>query len=298
MSYSCSECKHWPPLGCTQRARRDTTNTRRMRQLPRLAGKEHWIAAIITASLITCSAARSSSRSGKGSKENVANPALVFSWLGVGLGCVGSILIWCFILECNPAPSQTRSWMHTFLAIIFAVELGFAWTFSFQRWLYPAALLLMVWGPLDAVLRFPVVHDVCSWFTLKQVAIIVARVIVLIFGAPPDLGHSMAPIRLYMFLVLLLTILTLPICYCLSLPLDEAPSFRDQVSHDVVDVDIAVRIWRVAADPQERAAWISQCRRRLRAWAVELGTRSPTASAALQYLDPSFKRLLNSGRKV
>lgn len=47
---------------------------------------------------------------------------------------------------------------------------------TYKPWIFTGILFMNIWGMLDAILRFPIVHDLDTFFSVKLVLIIGGRV--------------------------------------------------------------------------------------------------------------------------
>ncbi|CAK9101792.1 unnamed protein product [Durusdinium trenchii] len=112
------------------------------------------------------------------------------------------------------------------------------------RWLLGTLVLLTGWGWGDAVLRFPLIHDIDSFFTIKQVVLTGLKVIwvVTVFSY-----KKRAP---FAFCITAMSSVMLPMAYAMSLPLDEMQEVYKKLTNQHVDKDLCVRIWYYVADPE------------------------------------------------
>merc|ERR1712113_1302423 len=81
--------------------------------------------------------------------------------------------------ERRPYPETTRGALFLMVAALSGVELYHVWTGCMYQWMVCVILLSNVWGFLDAVLRFPVVYDVGTFFYLKQGFLVFLKVLCL-----------------------------------------------------------------------------------------------------------------------
>eukprot|EP00405_Crypthecodinium_cohnii_P043255 CAMPEP_0206569554 /NCGR_PEP_ID=MMETSP0325_2-20121206/26508_1 /ASSEMBLY_ACC=CAM_ASM_000347 /TAXON_ID=2866 /ORGANISM="Crypthecodinium cohnii, Strain Seligo" /LENGTH=298 /DNA_ID=CAMNT_0054073167 /DNA_START=23 /DNA_END=916 /DNA_ORIENTATION=- len=193
----------------------------------------------------------SESRDGS-TKAAIAVLCLLFVLCGGGIG-------WCLYLECSPMIWKTRLVMGVILFISTCVELGCCSYEVFKWWMAPILLFLNLWGPFDAVLRFPSLHGFDSLFSLKQFFLIILKVIAYILGL-----HSFVSSKVIFFSLLMFNIVGLPLMYVLALPLDEATPDQGLASKNVTDVDIAYRIFKFTVDAKERRESMIVCKSRAR----------------------------------
>merc|ERR1719316_745 len=85
-----------------------------------------------------------------------------------------------FVEEADP--SQVRQVLCVIFWIMLFVELWVWWCGYTKTWTIGVMLLSQGWGIFDAILRFPVVHDLESWFTLKNALLTLLRIVVYILG--------------------------------------------------------------------------------------------------------------------
>mmetsp|Transcript_1109 Transcript_1109/g.2294 ORF Transcript_1109/g.2294 Transcript_1109/m.2294 type:complete len:219 (-) Transcript_1109:25-681(-) len=154
---------------------------------------------------------------------------------------------WSSYLARRPPPNVARRVMLGALGAATAAELLLCWVGHLCWWMVPVILLANAWGPLDAVLRYPVVHDIDTVFTVKQVLILCAKLVSFAFG----LDDLLSSIEL-LALLSAVNFVAMPILYLVALPLDRSPEEQLQASKGVDDVDVAVRLARLAADPRRR----------------------------------------------
>eukprot|EP00929_Paragymnodinium_shiwhaense_P081077 TRINITY_DN42355_c0_g1_i2.p1 TRINITY_DN42355_c0_g1~~TRINITY_DN42355_c0_g1_i2.p1 ORF type:complete len:173 (-),score=21.41 TRINITY_DN42355_c0_g1_i2:121-639(-) len=99
-------------------------------------------------------------------------------------------------------------------------------------------------------------------------------------------------------LAILCCVFTLPIVWLTALPIGDVQSYHQK--HDVVDEDIAMRLWRIIAHPasEDRAAARSFCRRVAIQTLVLLVRIAPPLRPAILKLDPSLGRVLGKAAAV
>uniref|UniRef100_A0A7S1WVF9 Uncharacterized protein n=1 Tax=Alexandrium catenella TaxID=2925 RepID=A0A7S1WVF9_ALECA len=200
-------------------------------------------------------------------------------------GCIGSIWAWSLYLETRPSFEQMRGYMLAMLAAVTAYEMSLCLTLDVHWWMCPLVLVANAWGLLDAVVRFPVVHDLDTPFSVKQLALLLCKVAACAFGFVDVHGSKVS-----IFTSLLVNIIAMPLIYFLALPLEEeeaaAPAGR------VVDVDIAVRLVQILSDTQERQEFLLGFRRRARVSLAWLARTSPCTAEVLVRADPSMKKVV------
>merc|ERR1712032_450729 len=153
--------------------------------------------------------------------------------------------------------------------------------------------LVNVWGLLDATLRYPVVYDFSSLFSIKQILLLAAKMFFYALSF-----RSITLSRMWFFDMVLLNIVVLPLAYLLALPFDLEDSFAPLGNSDY-DVDVAVRIFRFVARPRRWRECAKACRWWIRGVVLALARRSPTVSKAVCSVIPSYRKvLLPTGREV
>lgn len=206
----------------------------------------------------------------------------------------GSGITWCLYLECRPETWRTRLVMFIVVLVATTAELGLCAWQVFHWWMFPAILLFNTWGPLDAVMRFPVVHGFDTVFSVKQILVMLAKILCYIFGI-----QRFSQNRIAFFAMLMLNVIGMPLMYVLALPLDEGACEQAGAARGVVDVDVAIRLVRVVSNPKDRRECALDCKRRARVVAAGVAHVSPTAGRLLCRLDPQLQRVVHkSGRDV
>jgi hypothetical protein len=190
-----------------------------------------------------------------------------------------AIFIWLALhaIKERPYPETTRLALFLIVATLSGVELHHAWTGRMCGWMAWVILVGNVWGFLDAVLRFPVFHDVSSFFTLKQCSLVTFKVVCLRYGF-----EVVSIENIMWFLVLFFVNLGLPLMYVMALPDGDAVEQRLAV-HDVVNVDLALRIIGLATSRQQRLDSFSTLKRRVRRTTARVVECSPIAEKAVNF---------------
>ncbi|CAD7960497.1 unnamed protein product [Amoebophrya sp. A120] len=112
-------------------------------------------------------------------------------------GFVG-LWMWTVFLE-TARPASVRFILH---GLLFAISCGevFIWYRGFFKWfVILPALFASFWGPFDAILRYPVVHDMDSFFTLKIILLVAGKTMLLVCGFH-NLGKNAGLFLLCLFL--------------------------------------------------------------------------------------------------
>jgi len=187
----------------------------------------------------------------------------------------------------DPRPELARTALFVVWVVATGLELCCWWAKFTTWWMAVATIVHSIWGWLDAILRFPKLHDVESLFTLKHVCLMLLKMLLLAFGMT-----NLQKNALY-FLGLLFLNMMLPVIYLLMLPLDDEAVYQRIYSHGVVDEDIAIRMFRVLANPTQN--WF-KCKRQAEAAFFGLMSKSPKATEVARGLSPKSKRMLSRER--
>eukprot|EP00929_Paragymnodinium_shiwhaense_P081080 TRINITY_DN42355_c0_g1_i7.p1 TRINITY_DN42355_c0_g1~~TRINITY_DN42355_c0_g1_i7.p1 ORF type:complete len:195 (-),score=34.94 TRINITY_DN42355_c0_g1_i7:92-676(-) len=179
------------------------------------------------------------------------------------------------------------------LAVQVTVEVGIWCCDAVKTWMMVIIILTNGWGMLDAFMRFPLVKDIDSLFGLKQIALLTMKLAAYALGFR-EIGKNVG----WFVLAILCCVFTLPIVWLTALPIGDVQSYHQK--HDVVDEDIAMRLWRIIAHPasEDRAAARSFCRRVAIQTLVLLVRIAPPLRPAILKLDPSLGRVLGKAAAV
>lgn len=129
-----------------------------------------------------------------------------------------------------------------------------------ERWAFQVCLAVDFWGGVDAVLRYPAAPDPATPFGAKQVILALLKAGSLAAGLR---GGIRADFNTWVAL-LLLDVLWLPAAYVMAIPIDAS---LQAVGDEENNVDVIVRVWRLAVHSAERQRCCAMCQ----AWASELG---------------------------
>lgn len=202
--------------------------------------------------------------------------ALVFAF--------GVLWLWPEFVE-QREPPRTRTVLHFFLALETAIELSLWAGGVLKPWMLIVILVCNLWGMLDAFLRFPVVHDFDSLFGLKQSAMVVGKLIGYAVGFR-NIGRRPG----WFILSVICCVFLLPILWFIALPIGDVDSYHQK--HDVVDVDLMVRLWQALFRRAERAAAVAHLRMLARKGLLLITKVVPWLRPLVIRKDPSFKQLL------
>merc|ERR1712183_1261399 len=98
------------------------------------------------------------------------------------LACIGGLWAWSNYVSTRQSPSSNRKALLAVEMVATFGELGLCCAGYLFWWMFPLVAITNAWGPLDAVLRSPVVHDLDTFFTVKQVFLLCIKLVSLPFG--------------------------------------------------------------------------------------------------------------------
>jgi len=178
---------------------------------------------------------------------------LVLVLLYLLLAWIAILWIWGRFLDMHEHnPDRVRAAMFAILAVATSLEFSLAAFGVMHWWVAVVSLIANLWGGVDALLRYPVSHQIDSFFVLKQFVLLVVKTLAFAVGMV-TFRNSPA----VMLAVLPGFVWGLPLLYLMALPMDPA----EQVSRDdATNVDIALRVWKFAVNPLERHSCITSCR--------------------------------------
>eukprot|EP00931_Biecheleriopsis_adriatica_P092903 TRINITY_DN66671_c0_g1_i1.p1 TRINITY_DN66671_c0_g1~~TRINITY_DN66671_c0_g1_i1.p1 ORF type:complete len:228 (+),score=34.84 TRINITY_DN66671_c0_g1_i1:62-685(+) len=161
-------------------------------------------------------------------------------------------------------------------------------------WSAIVLLITNVWGWLDAVLRYPILHDVDSLFTLKNLLLILLKIGWLIWVFTRNKAYPIS------FVVCSMLAIIVPMFYAMFLPLDESEQAYNLIKSTYSDDDLAKRLWHFASNPRESVRAFNRMRyKAMKRGMEELAERSPSVAAKLGDMSPSRKAMLRKpGRSV
>eukprot|EP00971_Amphidinium_carterae_P163008 3231899-Amphidinium_carterae.1 len=170
-----------------------------------------------------------------------------------------SYLLYMFALACvcwlwpgftDRATSQgefkkVRMVLHAVLLVQSVAEIAVWSNGKVPSWMLVPIMITNTCGMLDAIWRYPILHNIDSAFTCKQILVAILRVNMYIVGwngLRRDFG--------WFLLWLLAAVLTLPCLYVFALPL--ADSRCQHMKNSAVNEDILLRLWRLVSNPVAR----------------------------------------------
>merc|ERR1712194_55995 len=107
---------------------------------------------------------------------------------------------------------------------------------GYTPWLYPILLLCDFNGMLDAILRYPVVHELDSFFCIKQLLLVGLKTL-----AHAIMWRNVSRTVVWFLGLLCLCCWFLPLAYLMALPIGDTQSQIGSAS-DVRDKDIIIKV--------------------------------------------------------
>eukprot|EP00435_Cladocopium_sp_Y103_P031876 s1184_g8.t1 len=142
-----------------------------------------------------------------------------------------------------------------------------------------------LYGWTDAVLRFPLMHDLDSPFSIKHLFLLLLKLawLLLVFT-----HKKAAPIA---FVVQAMLTMVMPMLYAMCLPLDEPDTVYNVLKPHYVDADVCVRLCRFLRNPRENLEDCFDAFRRTRSKVLirglrELHEHSPKVAEKLHEFSP------------
>jgi len=205
------------------------------------------------------------------------------------------VMVWLwgiFLDKYEHDPGRVRAAMFAILAVASIVETSLSLCSVTHWWVAVVALVVNVWGGVDALLRYPAAHQIESFFVLKQFALLVVKTFTFAVG----MVHFKDSV-VVMVAALPGHIWGLPLLYLMALPMDPA---EQVVKDDAYNVDLAVRVWKIAVCSSERRECIDSCRGWVFRRLCAASERSPLArKLAICAASPKYGRTLRRvGRSV
>mmetsp|Transcript_2997 Transcript_2997/g.5236 ORF Transcript_2997/g.5236 Transcript_2997/m.5236 type:complete len:206 (-) Transcript_2997:25-642(-) len=161
-------------------------------------------------------------------------------------------------------------------------------------WAVGFLVLTNGWGWLDAVLRYPLLHDIDSFFTLKNMLLILLKILWLILVFMRSKTNPVS------FVICAMLAIIAPMFYAMMLPLDEPDQVYNLIKSLYIDEDIALRFWNFVRAPGHGfQAWNRQRNKIIKRGLEEIAELSPRAAAKLGEMSPSRRAMLRKpGRSV
>jgi len=178
-----------------------------------------------------------------------------------------------------------------YLAFIFIGLIEYSiWHLDLTKpWLIIPVLICDIWGMYDAVARYPVVHDIDSFFTLKEVVLLAAKTLAYAMGFR-NIGRMAG----WFLLCLFTNVWFLPLLYLMALPIGD--SQMQHAKTDVIDQDLVIRLInlrrRDCREPYLR--WVHRSAEGL---LIYFGKSVPFMRTKLEK-NPRYRRLMRGSPQV
>lgn len=179
---------------------------------------------------------------------------------GVILCPIVIVFVWTSYLEkFKPFPEKVRRLLLLVVVALTSAEVYLMRVDSIHPWFVWPLLLVNGWGYFDACLRFPVLHDIDSFFVFKNVILLGCKIFMLAFGFKKMKGFNST---CTMLLLMILNLIGMPALYLIALPFDEDEVDQRLAAHDSTDADIAVSAYRFVTDSTSRRDTLDSFRKR------------------------------------
>lgn len=201
-------------------------------------------------------------------------PLVIIGIVGVFVG----LWAWTVYIE-NAKPGEIRRALQIFFAILVVIEF-LLWTFDrFKDNTIYFLVIMLFWGMFDAIIRFPVVHDLDTFFSIKQVAFVGLRTMVYAIGFR-NLGKN----AIFFLICLFANVWCVPLLYVMALPIGDTRAQNSKT--DCLDIDLAMKIWLLVGAKNDmglRREYANYYRVNFE-WAVQSVAHVPGARPVLQAL--------------
>lgn len=217
-----------------------------------------------------------------------------FAIIGAIISPLFVIFAWAFWLERRkPYPEQTRRLLLLVVLLLTLAESWCVWIGALRRWMPLPILLVNGWGYVDAVLRFPIVHELESFFVVKNLLLLAFKVVTLAFGFR-QINKANNVCCLVFFMVT--NLLGIPALYLLALPLDDTHIEQRMAAHDVNDVDLAESLFRCITNSQYRKEVLSNTKKRLR-FSTQHLLQLPLVTKVVECTSPRHRKPLTLSQR-
>lgn len=202
---------------------------------------------------------------------------------------IGVCWLWPDFVDSNEPP-RVRNGLHVIHTVQNVIEVSIWLSGAVKGWVILLIIVANAWGMMDALLRFPIIHDIDSLFGIKQIALIAAKLIGYAMGFR-NVGQHIG----WFILTILTCVLSMPILWLTALPFGDVSVYAKT---DAVDEDLAFRLWKAWKDPVERAAALAGSKKVFRQFAVQTVKILPFMKPIVCKLDPALSRVLGSKPSV
>jgi len=207
------------------------------------------------------------------------------------------IALYAFWIECwKPYPEKVRRCLLLIVAGLTCTEGFFVWNGSLRSWILIPILLVNGWGYLDAVLRFPVIHELDSTFTAKNLILLALKVSMLGFGFRNLTRPNNAAAMVFFVIT---NVLGMPAFYLIGLPLDSDNAEQRMAAHDVKDVDLSQKAYALITSSETRKESMAGLTKRVRDGGAKVLTQLPAniSTRMEESLSPTHRKPLSPNAK-
>lgn len=198
---------------------------------------------------------------------------------------VGVCWLWPEFVDDNPY-GRIRKLLLGMLGVLATAEAWLYYRSVIGPKLLAVVLLANGWGMLDALLRYPIAHDLDTPFGIKQLVLFMMKFVGYIAGLRADMEAG------WLMLCVWSNVLTLPLLWLMAVPVEV------QQKHSSVDADIAIRLFQLFSRPEERARVSTLCKRVRRHCWVHAVTAAPALRPLALRWDPSLAPVLRKAIAV
>lgn len=157
-------------------------------------------------------------------------PLVIISIIGIFVG----LWMWTVYLE-TAKPASVRFALHIFLFICQLIEFWVWYQDNLKQYIIFLLVFCNFWGMFDAILRYPIVHDLDTFFSLKLILIIGGKTMAYALGFR-NMGKNASAFLACLFGC----VWSVPLLYVMALPIGDTRA--QQSKHDVRDMDVLEKI--------------------------------------------------------
>ncbi|CAD7937715.1 unnamed protein product [Amoebophrya sp. A25] len=158
-------------------------------------------------------------------------PLVIFAIIAAFVG----LWLWTLFLD-TARPPSARLAMHIFLAVVCSLEFFIWWRDNLRDWAFWCVMFCNFWGMFDAILRFPTVHELDSFFSLKMIVLVALKTMTYAVGFK-NMGKNAI-----LFLGCLFgCVWSMPLLYVMALPIGDSRMAHART--DCRDVDVLLKIY-------------------------------------------------------
>lgn len=195
---------------------------------------------------------------------------------------------WTMFLD-EARPTNVRTWLYATLFLVTISEFVIWYWDATKPWLMVPVLICNIWGMYDAIARFPIVHDVDSFFTLKEIVLVAGKTLGYSLGF-----RNIGRLAGWFLLCLFVNVWFVPLMYLMALPIGDLQV--QNARSDVIDDDLFIRLYGFRKREQ-RAMYMRKLVRSFEGTLIFLGRSIPFLGQRLER-DPKYRRLLRKGPQV